>query len=127
MTGEVLLDTSVAIAILNGEQAVCDKARDERVHLSATVVGELRYGAACSSRPADNLARIDKLADLAVLSVDDGTARIYAALRFAQRKKGRPVGENDLWIAATAVQHQLRLATRDADFEAIDGLVLERW
>lgn len=127
MSGEVLVDTSVAIAILNGDRAAGEAAAREVVHFCAIVLGELRYGASCSSRPAQNLARIDRLTGGRALPVDEGTSRIYAALRTSQRRKGRPVGENDLWIAATAVQHQLRLATRDADFEAIEGLALERW
>lgn len=94
---------------------------------SAVVVGELRYGATCSSRAAENLARIDRLVRNTVVPIDEGTSRVYAAIRSALRRKGRPIGENDLWIAATAMQHQLRIATRDADFGAIDGIVLERW
>ncbi len=127
MSGEVLVDTSVAIAILNGERAAGDAAAREVVHFSAVVVGELRYGATCSSRTAENLARIERLVSGRVLPVDDGTTRVYAALRSALRRRGRPVGANDLWIAATAVQHQLRLATRVADFDAIEGLTLDRW
>lgn len=47
---------------------------------------------------------------------------MYAILR----RKGRPSPSNDLWIAASALQHGLVLATRDEHFEAIEGLATVR-
>jgi len=43
------------------------------------------------------------------------------------RLKGRPIPENDLWIAAMALEHDLVLATRDAHFGEIDNLKVEMW
>jgi tRNA(fMet)-specific endonuclease VapC len=43
------------------------------------------------------------------------------------RLKGRPIPENDLWIAAIALKHDLVVATQDAYFEEIDNLKVERW
>jgi tRNA(fMet)-specific endonuclease VapC len=37
------------------------------------------------------------------------------------------VPENDIWIAALALQHDLTLATRDIHFEAVEGLKIEMW
>jgi len=41
--------------------------------------------------------------------------------------KGRPIPENDVWIAALARQHDLVLVTRDEHFAEVDGLTLARW
>jgi len=41
------------------------------------------------------------------------------------RKIGKPIPENDIWIAALTLQHNLSLATRDKHFENIEGLVIE--
>ncbi|MBA3472116.1 MAG: VapC toxin family PIN domain ribonuclease, partial [Rubrobacter sp.] len=41
--------------------------------------------------------------------------------------KGRPIPENDIWIAAVALQHDLVLASRDSHFEHVEGLQLDRW
>jgi tRNA(fMet)-specific endonuclease VapC len=41
--------------------------------------------------------------------------------------KGKPIPENDIWIAAIAEQHQLTLVTRDSHFQHVDGLVIEQW
>ena len=43
------------------------------------------------------------------------------------RSKGRPIPENDLWIAASALRHSLDLVTRDHHFEEIDGLTVKEW
>jgi tRNA(fMet)-specific endonuclease VapC len=51
------------------------------------------------------------------------TAEVYARLRLRLREKGQPIPENDLWIAAICVEHQLPLATLDGHFEAVESLV----
>jgi tRNA(fMet)-specific endonuclease VapC len=43
------------------------------------------------------------------------------------KKKGTPSPENDIWISAIAMQHKLRLATRDKHFDYISGLSLVSW
>ena len=43
------------------------------------------------------------------------------------REKGQPIPENDIWIAAIAQQHDLTLVTKDAHFNAIDHLKIEKW
>jgi len=94
--------------------------------LPSPVVGELRYGALNSSKSAENLARVEALViRCVVLNVTVATAKVYAELRLALRVKGRPIPENDLWIAALCVEHQVPLAAVDAHFDAIDDL--KRW
>lgn len=43
-------------------------------------------------------------------------------VKHLRQKQGRPMGENDLWIAATARALGATLVTRDQDFDNIDGL-----
>ena len=94
--------------------------------LPAPVVGALRYGALNSRKAADNLAKVEALVTrFVVLNVTVATARIYAELRPTLRQKGKPIPENDLWIAALCVEHQVPLAAIDAHFDAIDAL--KRW
>ncbi|MBM4028865.1 MAG: type II toxin-antitoxin system VapC family toxin, partial [Planctomycetes bacterium] len=111
MNGRYLLDTNVLIAYFAGEEQV-GKAVDtaEEVFLPSIVVGELYYGAGKSSRPSENLARIDALVLTSVVLVCDlETARRYGEIKNALRIKGRPLPENDIWIAALARQHGLTL------------------
>ena len=81
-----------------------------------------------SQRVEHNLERIRTITSLCtVLGCDWGTAREYGRLKNEQRKKGRPIPENDFWIAATARQYGLILVTRDGHFDEIDGLSTEVW
>jgi tRNA(fMet)-specific endonuclease VapC len=52
---------------------------------------------------------------------------MYARVRVALKRKGRPIPENDIWIAAQALQHDLVLVTSDAHFKEIDDLKVEQW
>lgn len=54
--------------------------------------------------------------------VDGGTAAGCGRLFALLCRTGRPIPVNDLWLAATALQHGLTLVTLDRHFEAIDGL-----
>jgi len=84
--------------------------------------------AAYSSNPAFNLERVTRFAEvIVVIPCDEGTADVYARVKQTLRSKGRPIPDNDLWIAATSIQHGLRLINRDAHFEQIDELERETW
>jgi predicted nucleic acid-binding protein len=48
----------------------------------------------------------------------------YAAIKFSQQRRGLPLDENDLWIAATALAMNATLVSRDNDFQRADGLVV---
>jgi tRNA(fMet)-specific endonuclease VapC len=127
VNGKALVDTNVVIALFAGEPAVIEKLQQRAaVFLSATVLGELCYGAQASARVESNLARLDEFAKaLIVLPCDTGTAKAYGEVKFELRQKGRPIPENDVWIAAIARQHDLALLTRDGHFREIAGLEVE--
>jgi tRNA(fMet)-specific endonuclease VapC len=96
--------------------------------LPAIVLGELYYGARKSGRQAENVARVATLAAaVTVLGCDVGRAAQYGELKAVLRDRGTPIPENDLWIAAIARQHETPLVTRDAHFDAIPDLRVERW
>jgi tRNA(fMet)-specific endonuclease VapC len=48
-------------------------------------------------------------------------------LRNGLRAKGRPIPDNDIWIAALGVQHGLTIATRDSHFRELDGVAILIW
>ncbi|MEQ1573834.1 MAG: type II toxin-antitoxin system VapC family toxin [Vicinamibacterales bacterium] len=123
----VALDTSVAIAALAGQAGTLLSRQFEQFLLPAPVVGELRYGALNSRRVADNLAEVERLVNRCqVLDITAETAAVYANLRLELKRKGTPVPENDLWIAALCVEHQVPLAAIDGHFDAFEQLQRER-
>jgi tRNA(fMet)-specific endonuclease VapC len=129
MNGSYLLDTNVVIAFFGGEQTVIDHFdQADEVLLPSVVIGELDFGARKSGRTRHNLARVDDLtARVAVLDCDTDTAHHYGAIKNALRLKGRPIPDNDIWIAAVAVQYDLTLVTRDGHFAEVAGLSIETW
>ena len=129
MNGGYLLDTNIVIALLASEAEVgrC-LANAAEVFVSSVVIGELYFGAYKSAHAAANLARIDEfVARNTVLACDAETARWYGEIKNDLRAKGRPIPENDIWIAAIAKQYDLTLATRDGHFNEVMGLKVEAW
>jgi tRNA(fMet)-specific endonuclease VapC len=86
------------------------------------------YGAEKSERVEANLAEIAKFAaGRTILVCDAETARWYGRIKRQLQLKGRPIPQNDIWIAAVARQHNLTLVTRDEHFEQIEALPLKTW
>ena len=128
-TGRFLLDTNIVIALFAREAAVQQRlAEASEVFVPSIVLGELYYGARKSTRVIENLARIDEfVASSTVLLCDRATAQQYGDIKNKLRAKGRPIPENDIWIAAIAMQYQLTLVARDGHFHEVDGLQIEAW
>lgn len=128
MNGEVLLDTNIVIAFFAQEASILARIEHVNFLVPAIVLGELYAGARKSARVAENMARIDAMIPVGiVLSCDRATAQEYGLIKQALRAKGRPIPENDIWIAAIAQQYKLPLVTHDDHFTAVDGLTVEKW
>ncbi|MGB8346038.1 MAG: PIN domain-containing protein [Ktedonobacteraceae bacterium] len=129
MSISYLLDSSVLILSLNKDQIIRSKLADVNALYASTIaLGELYYGAERSIQVARNIAEINELAkDLTILNIDARTARYYAHIKHDQENRGLKLPENDLWIAATAMQFGLTLAAHDHHFTWVPGLALEQW
>jgi tRNA(fMet)-specific endonuclease VapC len=129
MPGRFLPDTNIVIALFAGETTVLHEFSDaDEVFLSSIVLGELYYGARKSARTAENVARVDAFAaSNVILACDVDTSRQYGAIKESLHAKGKIIPENDIWIAATALQYGLIVATRDAHFKEVDGLPVANW
>jgi tRNA(fMet)-specific endonuclease VapC len=129
MSGRYLLDTNVIIDLLENEEAVRTMLGEaEEAFVSSIAIGELFYGAEKSTHPAENVSRIDEFAAITrVLGCDIQTARHYGQIKNILRARGRPIPENDIWIAAVARQYALTLVTRDKHFSEIEDLPTVCW
>jgi len=102
--------------------------RSQAVAIPVVVLGELHSGFRLGNRRADNeelLATFLSKPSVRVLNVTEETAVRYAEIDVFLRKKGRPIPRNDVWIAALALEHGLRLLTLDVHFEEIPLLLRE--
>jgi tRNA(fMet)-specific endonuclease VapC len=129
VNGSYLLDTNIVVALIAGEPAVVQHTEQaSRVYLPSIVIGELFYGAHRSGRVAENIDRLERfVASRVILACDASTARHYGQIKQSLRVKGRPIPENDIWIAAIARQFNVTLVSRDGHFFDIDGIAVERW
>jgi tRNA(fMet)-specific endonuclease VapC len=127
--GDIVLDTSVVIPYLKGDTAIGAQVQAaSALFLPQTALGELYCGAYLSQNPAKHLANIKTLlVAVAVLCPGVATAEQYGRLRAQLAKAGAPIPENDIWIAALALERQLPLAARDAHFDFITGLSVLKW
>jgi predicted nucleic acid-binding protein len=122
----LLLDTSAYTHLRGGDERVEEAVAAARVvHLSVITLGELEAGALIGKRTAENrVALADFLSApfVSVLPATSDVARVYGRLFAALRRAGTPIGTNDLWIAATAIESGAHLVTFDQDFTRIAGL-----
>lgn len=125
----ILLDTSVVVAHLRGGiDVLALAAPEEPLFLPLVALGELYKGALVSTRPEHNRRLVDDfLLIAALLYPDSATAEAYAQIAVQLKGKGRPIPENDIWIAAVALECDMPLAARDGHFAEVDGLDLLRW
>ena len=128
MSGRYVLDTNIVIALFANDKQVLERLRQaDEVFLPCIVLGELHYGARKSSRVESNLEKIEKFASSAVVLPVTTRPRRYGKLKSQLRQKGRPLPENDVWIAAIARQHDLTLVSRDSHFDEVEELPVQAW
>ena len=124
----IIIDTNFYTAFKrNDTDAVALLQQAEYIGVNAVIIGELLAGFRCGNREKQNRRELDQFLDsarVATIAVDDETAEFYAQVFSELRQKGRPIPSNDLWLAASALQHGLALATFDDHFSSISGLLL---
>jgi predicted nucleic acid-binding protein len=126
----VILDTNAVTALLAGGKPMLTALLQSagRHHLPLAVIAEYQFGLLALHRPARLQSLFRKLeADSLILYPDRETADFYATIRHDLRMKGRPIPENDLWIAALARQHSLEIVSHDAHFDQVDGIRRVSW
>lgn len=123
----VCLDTNVAIKLLTNldfDESLL--SRYSRVCISYVVVGELLFGALNSERTASNLLHYKTFINkTTVLYSNMEVARQYAEIRVSLKKSGKPIPENDIWIAAVALAYEMPLLSLDKHLRYVNGLTVE--
>lgn len=125
MTGNnCLLDTSVILHVFKQDKVIAARLDTfEEIYVTPVVVGELSYGAYASADPARHIKQIENfLLNCKTAFIDNTTSDIYGKIKAALKRKGKPIPENDIWIAAVAIQHNLPLYTTDKHFAEIESL-----
>lgn len=123
------LDTNIVIRLFKNDPLIVNKVSSSPIiYLPIPVIAELLFAARNSSRTEENLSTYNEFIDTCnVLNITKETANRYSVIRLKLKLKGRPIPENDLWIASFCLEHTLPLVTEDAHFDNIDDLKVIKW
>jgi len=125
---ELVIDTNIYSHAMRGDETVISTLRRaSKIALSSISVGELLSGFKAGGRERQHREELAEFLDsprVAILGITENTAEFYAEILDGLRRVGKPIPTNDLWIAAVAQEHGLRLFSRDRHFAAVAGLLL---
>ncbi len=127
----LLLDTSAYSAIFRKHQSALDLIEStEHLYLTPIVLGELRAGFLLGKRGEENeraLQEFLRSPRVEMLTIDHETADRWSIIAVFLKKAGTPVASNDIWIAASAMQHGIPILTSDRDFQKIPQVVVRHF
>lgn len=125
----LLVDTSAYAAFKRGHVGITAALQQaEEIHLNAVVLGELLAGFRRGSRQSKNEEELRSFLSssrVETMDITRETADRYAAIVSALRDVGTALPTNDVWIAATAMEHGLRLLTTDAHYRKVPQVVVD--
>ena len=123
----LLLDTNAYTALATGDEGTAGLVRNaEELLMSVIVLGELRYGFRYGTQLEKNERMLTDFLSrhfVRCVTVTEVTADRYGRIASGLRKRGRLIPQNDIWIAAHAMEHGVDLCSFDNHFEHVNGLV----
>ncbi len=122
----IAIDTNAYTAFRLGHPPVVSVLQHApEIILTVTVLGELLAGFAAGSRQRENRADLTQFLHsprVEVVACTAVTADHYAVVYAGLRRQGQPIPTNDLWIAASCLEHGAALLTFDGHFQYVGGL-----
>jgi predicted nucleic acid-binding protein len=124
----LLIDTNIYTHALAGDPETKEILRyAKKIAICCVSIGELLSGFKGGNREKENRKELEEFLDtprVKIYSIDEDTAEFYAEILNSLRKKGRPIPTNDIWIASVALQHGLKLFSKDHHFKYVPGLYI---
>ena len=125
---EFLIDTNIYSDALRAEPVVVSLLRRaSQIVLSSISIGELLSGFKGGTQERKNREELAEFLDtprVSICGVSEDTAEFYAEVLDGLRKAETPIPTNDIWLAAQAMEHGLRLVSMDRHFASVAGLLL---
>ena len=125
----LMLDTSAYSAFLKGHAEVKAFLQEaSQIVVNPIVLGELQAGFRAGGRKHKNESELRDFLNsprVSIANVDSETALRYAEIWHFLRQAGTPIPTNDIWIAATTMQHGLRLLTTDEHYHRVVQILVE--
>ena len=124
----VLIDTNIYIEFLRGNENINNiLSSADFIAFSVISIGEILAGFKIWSDEKKYLNELDEFLyspRLIIYDIDSETSEFYAKIYNELRIAGNPIPTNDMWIAALALQHGIKLLTNDRHFTKVAGLFL---
>lgn len=125
---KILADTNIYSWAMKGDSAVISALQEAtQIGITSISMGELLSGFKAGNQEMKNRKELNIFLDsprVVYYSVDEGTAEYYSSILNQLKKQGTPIPTNDIWIAAVAFQHGLKMVTKDNHFTHIEGLLM---
>jgi predicted nucleic acid-binding protein len=126
-----MLDTSAYSAFMKGHADVkLALQKAEEIVLNPVILGELKAGFRAGNRLRKNEQELQIFFSsprLRFVDITQETAERYAVIVHFLRKAGTPIPTNDVWIAASAMEHGLRVLTTDLHYQKVPQIVVEHY
>ena len=117
---DILIETNTFSAFIKGDKKVISElGKTNNISISVVTIGELSYGFKKGAKEASNQAILENFIKglrITILKVTLESAKIYGQIKYDLMKKGLPIPENDIWIAAQAIETGSVLVTYDKHF-----------
>jgi len=127
MEERIMMDTSAYVAFLGGNPEVKEAVQEaDEIFFNPVVLGELKAGFLMGRNEKRNKAILkDFLGStrVSIVEIDEETSERYAVIVQSLRMKGTPIPSNDLWIAASAMQHGLKVLTTDKHYLEVPQII----
>lgn len=127
MEVRVALDTNRLTDLFQGDTELADRLGEcDEVWIPLVVLAEIKAGFNGGSQQHRNEVLLQNLLakpTVGILLPARETAEHYARLFVQLKRAGTPIPDNDLWISALVLEHDLVLITRDRHFEQVPQLL----
>lgn len=124
----VTIDTTSYSNFKRGDPTtVGSLSRADHIYVPVPVLAEMRVGFRGGSKEETNLHELEQFLSSPRVSISplgEQTAILFAEIYATLRRKGTPIPINDVWVAASAMEHGSILLTADAHFGNVEGLLL---
>ena len=125
----IMVDTSAYAAFLKGNSEINQSLQQaDEIFLNPIILGELIAGFLMGKHERENRTILQDFlssARVKILEIEEETSGRYAAIGGHLRRTGTPIPTNDLWIAASAMQHGLKVLTTDKHYSKVPQIIVE--
>ena len=125
----VMLDTSAYSAFMRGHPGIRVALQQaEEIYLNPIILGELLAGFMRGKREKKNESELQTFLSsprVSLADVDGDTAERYAVILNSLWRAVTPIPTNDIWIAASAMQHGLHVLTTDAHYQKVTQVIVD--